>query len=235
MLATLRRKEAAPRRSAPPSPPPTPAALRWTGESSSAPAPTSPCPPTPSSASATGWSPPGRGEPLGIGHSDPEHPLLGAAITLPAEAGWLFTARLSLQSHPWLADHALFGTAILPGTAFLELALQAAEQAGMAGIEELTLAAPLVLARAGRGAAAGLRRGSRRAGPPPDRDPLLPRRGLRGRVGPKRHRIAHPRTRPRSPRAWASGHRPAPSRSPSRTSTPKPLSWESTTAPPSRD
>ncbi len=91
----------------------------------------------------------GAGDVSGAGLADPEHPLLGAAIALPAEAGWLFTARLSLQTHPWLADHALFGAAILPGTAFLELALQAAEQAGMAAVEELTLAAPLVLPEQG--------------------------------------------------------------------------------------
>ncbi|WP_131065410.1 polyketide synthase dehydratase domain-containing protein, partial [Streptomyces noursei] len=35
----------------------------------------------------------------------------------------LFTGRLSLQSHRWLADHTVMGQALLPGTALLELAL----------------------------------------------------------------------------------------------------------------
>ncbi|MFG2848997.1 polyketide synthase dehydratase domain-containing protein, partial [Kitasatospora sp. NPDC048296] len=55
------------------------------------------------------------------------------------------TGRLSLTTHPWLADHAVNGTVILPGTAFVELALQAGEQVGHELVEELTLHAPLVL------------------------------------------------------------------------------------------
>ncbi|KIF00931.1 type I polyketide synthase, partial [Streptomyces sp. RSD-27] len=33
------------------------------------------------------------------------HPLLGAAVDLPDSDGFLFTGRLSLRTHPWLADH----------------------------------------------------------------------------------------------------------------------------------
>ena len=36
------------------------------------------------------------------------HPLLGGAVALADDGGWLFTGRLSLQSHPWLADHAVW-------------------------------------------------------------------------------------------------------------------------------
>ncbi len=83
------------------------------------------------------------------GLGTPDHPLLGAATSLPGEAGWLLTGRLSLQTHPWLADHAVHGSAILPGTAFVEMALKAAEQSGAEGIEELTLEAPLILPEQG--------------------------------------------------------------------------------------
>ncbi len=83
------------------------------------------------------------------GLGTPDHPLLGAATSLPAEAGWLLTGRLSLQTHPWLTDHAVHGSAILPGTAFVEMALKAAEQSGAEGIEELTLEAPLILPEQG--------------------------------------------------------------------------------------
>jgi acyl transferase domain-containing protein/acyl carrier protein len=78
-----------------------------------------------------------------------EHPLLGAAVFLPAEEGWLLTGRLSLSAQPWLADHAVLGTTILPGTGFLELALKAAEQAGAEAVEELTIEAPLLLPERG--------------------------------------------------------------------------------------
>ncbi|MGW3433442.1 type I polyketide synthase, partial [Streptomyces melanosporofaciens] len=73
------------------------------------------------------------------------HPLLGAAVELPDSDGFLLTGRLSLQTHPWLADHAVSGTALLPGTAFVELAIRAGDQVGCELLEELTLEAPLIL------------------------------------------------------------------------------------------
>ncbi|MGP9017960.1 type I polyketide synthase [Streptomyces sp. BR1] len=73
------------------------------------------------------------------------HPLLGAVVELPDSEGLLFTGRLSLHSHPWLADHAVAGAVLLPGTAFVELALQAGRRVGCEVVEELTLEAPLVL------------------------------------------------------------------------------------------
>ncbi|WP_435797932.1 type I polyketide synthase, partial [Streptomyces klenkii] len=73
------------------------------------------------------------------------HPLLSTAVELSDSDGLLFTTRLSLQSHPWLADHVVMGSALLPGTAFVELALRAADEAGCDRIDDLTLAAPLVL------------------------------------------------------------------------------------------
>ena len=79
----------------------------------------------------------------------PEHPLLGAAVPLAGGDGWLLSGRISLQTHSWLADHAVFGATIFPGTGFVELALRAAELAGMEAISELTLGAPLVLPEQG--------------------------------------------------------------------------------------
>ncbi|MEU8782736.1 type I polyketide synthase [Streptomyces sp. NPDC048637] len=73
------------------------------------------------------------------------HPLLGAAVPLAGFDGALFTGLLSAGRQPWLADHALDGTLLFPGTAFLELALQARERTGAGHLEELTLQAPLVV------------------------------------------------------------------------------------------
>jgi polyene macrolide polyketide synthase len=84
-----------------------------------------------------------------IGLSSVEHPLLGAAVALADDRGCLFTARLSLASYPWLADHAVLGTALLPGMAFLELALHAGGEVGCPVVAELTLEAPLVLPQQG--------------------------------------------------------------------------------------
>ncbi|MFF3445382.1 SDR family NAD(P)-dependent oxidoreductase [Streptosporangium sp. NPDC002721] len=77
------------------------------------------------------------------------HPLLGAAVTLAGTGAVLLTGRLSTRSHPWLADHAVAGTVLLPGTAFVELAVRAGDQVGCGVVEELTLEAPLVLSGGG--------------------------------------------------------------------------------------
>ncbi|WP_405792566.1 SDR family NAD(P)-dependent oxidoreductase [Streptomyces sp. NBC_01506] len=74
-----------------------------------------------------------------------EHPLLGAAVELADTGGFLLTGRLSVAAQPWLADHVILGSALVPGTALLEMALCAADQVGCLQVEELTLAAPLVL------------------------------------------------------------------------------------------
>uniref|UniRef100_UPI003D73DFE5 type I polyketide synthase n=1 Tax=Streptomyces sp. bgisy084 TaxID=3413777 RepID=UPI003D73DFE5 len=74
-----------------------------------------------------------------------EHPLLAATMTLADSHSVVFTGRLSVQQHPWLGDHVIDGTTLVPGTAFLELALRAADQAGCDHIESLAIEAPLVL------------------------------------------------------------------------------------------
>ncbi|MFD7932700.1 type I polyketide synthase, partial [Streptomyces sp. NPDC059742] len=78
-----------------------------------------------------------------------DHPLLGASVMLADADGLLLTGRLSVATHPWLADHVVMGAVTLPGTAFVELALRAGEQVGCDLVEELTLAAPLVLSEDG--------------------------------------------------------------------------------------
>jgi acyl transferase domain-containing protein/acyl carrier protein len=81
-----------------------------------------------------------------IGLGAVAHPLLGGGIELPESGGFLFTARVSLATHPWLAGHRIAGSVLLPGTALLELAVCAGDQLGCPGVGELTLRAPLVLA-----------------------------------------------------------------------------------------
>ncbi|MFB7268597.1 polyketide synthase dehydratase domain-containing protein, partial [Streptomyces nojiriensis] len=66
-------------------------------------------------------------------------------VSLADADGLLLTGRLSLTTHPWLGDHRVMGSALLPGTAFVELALRAGEHVGCDLVDELTLEAPLVL------------------------------------------------------------------------------------------
>ncbi|GAA1154497.1 hypothetical protein GCM10009577_91330 [Streptomyces javensis] len=83
----------------------------------------------------------------GLGSAD--HPLLGAAVELPDADAYVFSGRLSLASHAWLADHTVADTAVLPGSAFVELAVRAGDHVGCALLEELTLDEPLVLPERG--------------------------------------------------------------------------------------
>ncbi len=88
------------------------------------------------------------GDPAAMGLAPADHPLLSAAIESPA-GGLTFTGRISRQTHPWLADHAAFGVVLLPGAAFVELALRAGKGVGCELLEELTLEAPLIVPEAG--------------------------------------------------------------------------------------
>ncbi|MBP8538091.1 type I polyketide synthase, partial [Streptomyces sp. MK37H] len=91
----------------------------------------------------------GIGGTAGLGLAAVDHPLVGAAVPLAGGDGVLLTGRISAQTHPWLLDHAVMGSVLLPGTAFVELAVRAGDQVGCDQVEELTLEAPLVLPEAG--------------------------------------------------------------------------------------
>ncbi len=73
------------------------------------------------------------------------HPLLSAALALADGEGWVFTGRLGLDTHPWLADHAVMGTVLVAGTAMVELVLRAGSEVGCERLDELTLQAPLIV------------------------------------------------------------------------------------------
>nr|WP_232072740.1 type I polyketide synthase [Phytohabitans flavus] len=89
------------------------------------------------------------GDAAGLGQAPAGHPLLGAAVELAGGDDVVFTGRLSLATHPWLADHRVGGALLFPGTGFVELAIRAGDQVGCDRVEELTLAAPLVLPESG--------------------------------------------------------------------------------------
>ncbi|MEV4727273.1 type I polyketide synthase, partial [Micromonospora humida] len=87
----------------------------------------------------------GSADATGFGQLAAGHPLVGAVVGLAGGDGVVLTGRVSLRSHPWLADHTISGVALLPGTAFVELAVRAGDQVGCPTVEELTLEAPLAL------------------------------------------------------------------------------------------
>ncbi|WP_405709591.1 SDR family NAD(P)-dependent oxidoreductase [Streptomyces sp. NBC_00046] len=88
----------------------------------------------------------GRGtDPAAAGLLQTEHPLAVAAISLADTEHLVLTGRLSLKAQPWLADHQVYGTPLLPGTAMVDLAIRAGDHADCPHLEELTLLAPLAL------------------------------------------------------------------------------------------
>ncbi|MFC3455473.1 type I polyketide synthase, partial [Amycolatopsis speibonae] len=87
----------------------------------------------------------GTAEPALLGLTAEEHPLLGAAVELADGDGVVLTGRLSMRTHGWIADHAILGRALVPGTALVDLAVAAGDRTGCGRVEELTLQAPLVL------------------------------------------------------------------------------------------
>ncbi|WP_406144448.1 type I polyketide synthase [Streptomyces sp. NBC_01012] len=91
----------------------------------------------------------GSGDVTSAGLVATGHPLIGAAVELADADTYVFTSRLSLHSTPWLADHGVFEEALFPATAFLELAVRAADEVGCARVDELSLAAPLALPKDG--------------------------------------------------------------------------------------
>ena len=96
------------------------------------------------------WPSAGRpGDVATAGLAASPHPFLGATAELAESAGFLGTGRLSLRTHPWLADHGIGGSVLFPGTAFVDLAVDAGDRAGCPQLEELTLGAPLVLPASG--------------------------------------------------------------------------------------
>ncbi|WP_324190927.1 type I polyketide synthase [Nocardia nova] len=78
-----------------------------------------------------------------------DHPLLAGVVDNPDTAAVTLAGQLTSRTRSWLADHTILGVTLLPGTAFVELALRAGHTVGLPVLRELTLAAPLPLDRHG--------------------------------------------------------------------------------------
>ena len=87
------------------------------------------------------------GDPGELGLTAAAHPLLGAAMEVADGNTLVLTGRLSREIHswPWLVEHRVMDTILLPGTAFAELALHAAARSGCDHVAELALHTALVI------------------------------------------------------------------------------------------
>ncbi|MER5705955.1 acyltransferase domain-containing protein, partial [Micromonospora sp. NPDC002296] len=85
----------------------------------------------------------------GLGVRAVDHPLLGAAVTVAADDARIFGTELSVRTHPWLTEHVVWDSVVVPGAALVELTMHAGTRAGCDALDELTLEAPLVLPEQG--------------------------------------------------------------------------------------
>nr|WP_269476273.1 SDR family NAD(P)-dependent oxidoreductase [Phytohabitans suffuscus] len=93
------------------------------------------------------WAPGGgRAGGAGVpGMADLDHGLLTAAVRVAGDDGDLvLSGRLSPSG--WLTDHRVASAVVVPGTAFVEMALRAGQQAGAERVEELVVLEPLTVA-----------------------------------------------------------------------------------------
>ncbi|MGK5639571.1 SDR family NAD(P)-dependent oxidoreductase, partial [Streptomyces sp. URMC 126] len=88
-----------------------------------------------------------RAEDLGL--ESPRHPLLGAAVELPATGGVVLTGRLAVSTQPWLAQSLVTGRPVVPVTALVDMAVRAGDETDCGQVEEFVVEAPLVLPERG--------------------------------------------------------------------------------------
>ena len=73
-----------------------------------------------------------------------ERPVFAVSVVLNI-ALMCLAVYLATYGSDWLAGHKVFDSVVLPGTAFVELALVAAHHLGLGSVDELTIEAPLLL------------------------------------------------------------------------------------------
>ncbi|RSN55080.1 malonyl CoA-ACP transacylase [Amycolatopsis sp. WAC 04182] len=76
------------------------------------------------------------------------HPWLAVSTDLPGGVT-VRTGHLSSTAQPWLADHSVFGSAMLPATGMLELMLHGIAGTGAGRLEDVVLHSPLALTESG--------------------------------------------------------------------------------------
>ncbi|WP_432856459.1 SDR family NAD(P)-dependent oxidoreductase [Amycolatopsis sp. CA-161197] len=81
----------------------------------------------------------------GLGLAVAGHPLLAAEVPFAGSADAVFSGVLSAQTVPWLADRLVDGETVFPESGLLDLFAWVGEKTGCDRVDELTVAAPLVV------------------------------------------------------------------------------------------
>jgi malonyl CoA-acyl carrier protein transacylase/acyl carrier protein len=85
------------------------------------------------------------GDASAAGQDRMQHPILAAAVQVGDRDEWVFTGLMSQETQPWTLDHQVFGIVLVPGAAMVEMALTIGRRLGCDVVDELVVAAPLVL------------------------------------------------------------------------------------------
>lgn len=91
----------------------------------------------------------GLGRDTGHGSSALDHDILREVVESPDTDRLVVTGRVSRHAQPWLADHAYGGVVLLPGAAFVDLALTAGHLVGCPVVDDLTVATPMAVPEQG--------------------------------------------------------------------------------------
>ncbi|MFI9825525.1 SDR family NAD(P)-dependent oxidoreductase, partial [Streptomyces sp. NPDC052013] len=93
------------------------------------------------------WLTPGTapGDVSAAGLIGVDHPLLAAAVQVGERDEWVLTGSISTETQPWVEEHLLLGTMVVPGTGLVELALTAGRYTGSPVLDELVLESPLLM------------------------------------------------------------------------------------------
>ncbi|WP_425325902.1 type I polyketide synthase [Micromonospora sagamiensis] len=83
------------------------------------------------------------------GLQDAGHPLLAAAVPVADDQTVVLTGRLSVHTHPWLADHVVGELVVVPGTALMDMVVRAGDEVDAGQVGDLALISPLVLPSTG--------------------------------------------------------------------------------------
>ncbi|MFF2331331.1 SDR family NAD(P)-dependent oxidoreductase [Streptomyces sp. NPDC058103] len=86
---------------------------------------------------------------VSAGQTAASHPMLDAVVRVAGADEVVFTGRLSARTHAWITEHELGGVALVPGTALLDMAIWAGDEAGCGGVAEMVVTAPLTVPETG--------------------------------------------------------------------------------------
>ncbi|MFI9379843.1 beta-ketoacyl synthase N-terminal-like domain-containing protein [Kutzneria sp. NPDC052558] len=83
-------------------------------------------------------------DPAAAGLNPVDHPILKAIVESPGDNA-IHTGRLSVRTHPWLAEHRVLGAISVPGATLVDMAMTVGAGCGHAVLDDLTILTPMTV------------------------------------------------------------------------------------------